>query len=164
MRDKQKWVSTGSFPYDTFVISSNRFDVNTLIDKGYCLDLSDNPTIREAVSTMRPAIADLVTRDGAIYGLPYQCNIQYMAYNASSWEDLGYSANDIPDSFPAFLSFLESWVQRSLSSDTQGYVVFNNFDEDLYTETSYTSSLVRLLSGSDFRGPEKPDMTGFLRG
>lgn len=136
---------TGGFPYDTFVVSSNRFDVDTLIDKGYCLDLSDNPAIREAISTMRPAIADLVTRGDAIYGLPYQCNIQYMAYHASAWEDLGYSANDVPDSFPTFLSFLESWIQRSLSSDTQGYVVFNNFDEELYTETSYTSSLVRLL-------------------
>lgn len=33
---------TGSFPYDVFVIRSNCFDIDMLIDKGYFLDLSDN--------------------------------------------------------------------------------------------------------------------------
>lgn len=101
---------TGGFAYDAFVISSNQFDVDTLIDKGYCAELSDKPEIAEAVGNMMPAFSGLVSRDGRVYGVPYNCRLEYMTYSAEAWEQLGFHEADVPTSFAGFLTFLERWV------------------------------------------------------
>lgn len=136
---------TRSFVYDDFLVSSNRFDIDTLIEKGYVLDLSAYPGVTEAVTHMSPAIAALVTRGNAIYGIPYHCAIQYMAYNPAAWEALALSDEDVPDSFPSFLRFLEKWIAYAQINDVQDYAVFASFDEELYDATTYADCLVRLL-------------------
>lgn len=136
---------TGGFAYDAFVISSNQFDVNALIDKGYCADLSDKPEIAEAVGNMMPAFSGLVSRDGRVYGVPYNCRLEYMTYSAEAWEQLGFNEADVPASFAGFLTFLERWIDRAQTEDLAAYSVFGSFDEELYSETSYTDYLVQLL-------------------
>lgn len=136
---------THGFPYDTFTVSSERFNINTLIDKGYCLNLSQYPAIKEAVSKMIPSIAALVTRNDAIFGVPYNCTIQYMTYNISAWNELNLSHQDIPNSFPELLTFLEKWITQVQNCEFDGYCVVGSFDEELYCETSYSGYLVRLL-------------------
>lgn len=100
---------SGGFAYDVFTVSSASFDVGLLMDKGYCADLSAFPGVREAVEGMYPAFADLVCRDGGIYGIPYGCSLSYLSYCPDAWAELGWSAEDVPDSFPEFLSLLERW-------------------------------------------------------
>ncbi len=136
---------TGGFAYDAFVISSNQFDVDVLIDKGYCAELSDKPEIAEAVGQMMPAFSGLVSRDGRVYGIPYNCRLEYMTYSAEAWAQLGFSDADVPASFADFLTFLERWVDRAETEDLAAYSIFGSFDEELYSETSYADYLVQLL-------------------
>lgn len=136
---------TGGFAYDTFVISSNYFDVSTLIEKGYCADLSGHQGIAETISQMTPAFANLVMRDGHIYGVPYNCRIEYMAYSMEAWEQLGLTEADVPADFGDFLTFLERWIDQVRTEGTTGYSVLGSFDEELYNETSYADFLVQLL-------------------
>lgn len=139
---------TSGFAYDAFVISSNYFDVGTLIDKGYCADLSNDPSIVETIQQMIPAFADLVMRDGRIYGIPYNCRLEYMAYSTEAWEQLGLTEVDVPTDFGDFLTFLERWIDQVRTEGTTGYCVFGSFDEELYNETSYADFLVQLLMDS----------------
>ena len=103
---------SGGFAYDVFTVSSASFDVGLLMDKGYCADLSAFPGVREAVEGMYPAFAGLVCRDGGIYGIPYGCSLSYLSYCPDAWAELGWSAEDVPDSFPEFLSLLERWLDQ----------------------------------------------------
>lgn len=139
---------SGGFAYDVFTVSSASFDVGLLMDKGYCADLSAFPGVREAVEGMYPAFADLVYRDGGIYGIPYGCSLSYLSYCPDAWAELGWSAEDVPDSFPEFLSLLERWIGQAQAGDTPPVVVFNSFAEDLYGPSSYTYLLTGLLIDS----------------
>lgn len=137
---------SGSFPYDVFTASSASFDLAMLMDKGYCADLSGVEAVRETVQRMGEPFASLVTRDGCIYGIPYSCHISYLSYCPETWEALGWSAADAPDSFPAFLSALEAWIP--MAPDHPECVVFNSFAQELYGPSSYTDMLTGLLVDS----------------
>ena len=139
---------SGGFAYDVFTVSSASFDVGLLMDKGYCADLSAFPGVREAVEGMYPAFAGLVCRDGGIYGIPYGCSLSYLSYCPDAWAELGWSAEDVPDSFPDFLSLLERWIGQAQAGDTPPVVVFNSFAEELYGPSSYTYLLTGLLIDS----------------
>ena len=136
---------TGEFPYDVFTMDTSTFNLEKLFDKGYCVDLSGSEVIREAVEQMHPAIQRLVTLNGAIYGLPSSARIAYLRYNPEAWEQAGLSEADVPDSFPAYLDFLDAWLERLEDDPNNTFSVHGYFDESLYTEATYTELLTKQL-------------------
>ena len=139
---------TRSLDQDVFRMDSDDIDIADVIDKGFCLDLSGNEAIRDAVSRMHPAISGMVMRDGAIYGVPYDAYFGYaMVCDEAVWTELGYTAADVPKTFPALLDFLESWIIRQ-ETNNLNVCVKNSWDNDLYNGHTYAHWLVSMLLDS----------------
>lgn len=136
---------SGEFIYDVFTMYTGSFHVQQLFDKGYCADLSSSDVIRQAVSEMHPSIQKLVMSDNAIYGLPAHGNISFLCYDRDVWDYAGLSEDDVPDSFPALLDFLENWLNRVEDDPDNDIGVYGLFDEGMYSEASYTNLLTTWL-------------------
>lgn len=138
---------TRSMDEDVFYTFSNDVNLANMIDKGYLLDLSFNETIREAVSRMHPVLRDYVSRDGAIYALPY--NVGYrseMVCNEAVWTELGYTREDVPKTYPDLLDFLESWVIRCEANDLPNTITGGH--DESYNEYTYPTLFVWMLMDS----------------
>lgn len=138
---------TGEFPYDSYVMMSNSFDIQAMMDKGYCAGLNGSSLITEQIGLMYEPIQKLLSQDGQIYGAPFFCYIGYYAYDPVAWEAAGLTAEDVPTSFEELLDFLERWVEHIKHEPEEQISVCNTFDSELYGEHSYVSYLVdRLIS------------------
>ena len=138
---------TREFDYDVFFVETACHLPQDVIDKGYALDLSGSEIIREAVARLHPTIRSWVEQDGHIYGFPYSVEFKPtpMICNPEAWEALGYTEDDIPQSFPEFLDFLDAWVARQRQDFRSDYWVFNSMDVTAYTASWYTNKLASML-------------------
>jgi len=132
---------TKEFTYDVFPLFSIQYDIQPLIRKGYLADLSSNKAIRERINEMRPDIVSLVSNDSGIYALPYGLMTDFISVQPEAWNKAGFNNSMIPDTFDAFLDFLDIWSKTPIP----GYCVINQFDETKYTENSYIQWLIELL-------------------
>lgn len=103
---------TGELRSDVFLIETNLFDDRVLFEKGYFLDLSSSEIIVDAVNRMHPVIREAAMLNGKVYGFPYFIRFDFYYIDAESWERAGYEKAEIPQSYPAFLDFLEQWCDR----------------------------------------------------
>lgn len=139
---------TGSLESDILVIKTNSKDSRQIMDKGYFLDLSGSEVIREAVGRMHPSIAGQVMADGKIYAIPESLAFDYLQINQRGWTEAGLDGVDAPDSFPAFLDFLEQWCAQAEASGVRNIRIKLEWDFDLYNQSSYTAWLARELINS----------------
>lgn len=141
-------LTTGEFASDVFSLQSDIVDLPLLMDKGYCLDLSGSEALMAAVKRMHPAVQQMVMRDGKLCGLPTYLNLDLTWCNQTVWEAAGYTAEDVPKTFPALLDFLEGWCARVENEPEADICVLGmSFwgDESFYDRTAYADWLVKLL-------------------
>ena len=136
---------TGEFPYDTFVMTSNSFDVKQMFAKGYCAELSSSSVLTSKLEEMYEPIEQLVKLNGNIYGAPFYFHLRYYTYDPEAWAAAGFTEEDVPQSFEEYLDFLEAWVERIKEEPEDEFCVCNVFDSELYGEHSYISYLTDLL-------------------
>ena len=139
---------TKSFNSDVFSLMTNIIDCRQIMKKGYLLDLSQSRVISEAVNRMHPSIRAQAMMDGKIYAIPASISFDYMEVIQSGWAQAGLSQADVPDSFPAFLDFLERWCDRAEVSGDQNIRINMMWDWDLYNEDTYPYWLSRHLINS----------------
>ena len=135
---------TRSFQGDITALDTSAKDLSVLYEHGYCLDLSSSGIISDAIARMHPAIAQQVMFDGGIYGIPTMISFNFQIINAAAWEACGYTEEDVPQSFPELLSFLEKWCDRLEAEGNAAYRAFGGFDV-FYSPTSYTELLLDYL-------------------
>ncbi len=138
---------TGSFDWDVFSQSTRFGDPQLLMRKGYCAPLSGSAIIRSHVERMWPSIAAVLTWEGEIYGIPTSMQTDFLLANDQVWQDLGYGPDDVPNTFPALLTFLNDWIDRQKEEDLP-YDVLAYWDESLYGRNSYAQWLVEKLLDS----------------
>ena len=135
---------TGEFTYDVFGVQTLYGDPQSIMKKGFCLDLSGSAVIQEAVGRMWPGIAAQCMQDGRIYAVPTHIQLEPIMANREVWEGLGLTPQDVPQSFPALLDFLDQWVIR-METEPESIDVYSMWDETIYTKNSYARWLVELL-------------------
>ncbi len=135
---------TGEFTYDVFKIATMYGDPQSVMKKGFCLDLSGSAVIQEAIGRMWPGIAAQCMRDGRIYAVPTHIQITTVMADREVWESLGLTPQDVPQSFPELLDFLDQWVIR-METEPESIDVYGMFDETIYTKNSYARWLIQLL-------------------
>lgn len=137
-----------SFEHDVFTLLSSCVDYQTIINKGYCLNLSSSEKIREAVQKLHPVFAKQCVYDGGIYAVPYHIQLNYMVMSPEvlAKTDIGDVA--FPTSFPEFLDFVEQWIAY-LKENPECNVALLGMaywgDQSFYTSQSYTDFLVEQL-------------------
>lgn len=136
---------TGKMPYDVLTLSTDSFDIYSLMEKGYLAPLTDNESIQSAMGSMYAPFRKQLSYEGVLYGVPYGCSISYYAYDPDAWVAAGFTAEDVPTSFTSYLDFLERWVIRIQENPEDDIRVCGYFDEDQYGAHSYTLYLVQLL-------------------
>ena len=139
---------TKTFNSDIFSLSTYTVDYQQIMKKGYLLDLSQSRIISEVIGRMHPSIAAQAMMDGKVYAIPESISFDYMEVIQSGWAQAGLSEADVPDSFPAFLDFLERWCDRAEASGEQNIRVNMMWDWDLYNEDTYPYWLTRHLISS----------------
>lgn len=103
---------TKQFNYDIIGLDSSQIDPQIVMEKGFYLDLNQNETIREAVESMYPAFQEAAMYDGKLYALPYNIGFDFIQIQANSWQEAGYTDDDIPQSYEELLQFLEGVCER----------------------------------------------------
>ena len=81
--------AAGKSTYDIVGVNNalgSLYTMDSLLDQGYFLPLTDAPTVGEAVGQMLPQLQELVTREGTIYALPYFVRFKLLEYNESLYQ------------------------------------------------------------------------------
>ena len=139
---------TKEFTSDLFSLDTYFYYCQQIMKKGFCVDLSGSEVIRDAVSRMHPLIAAQAMVDGKIYGVPHGISFYYTQINQEGWTAADLTEEDIPDSFPALLDFLERWCERVEASQEQNIRLKLSWVSELYNKYSYTAWLTELLIDS----------------
>ena len=137
---------TGQYQIDLIGFKTKSFNLPEIMEHQYLVDLSTSEVIRNAVERMHPALANVGMIDGHIYAVPNRLTFSYIRVNESVWEENGMTLDDVPQSFPELLDFLEVWCERLDEGKVDAHV-FGGFDT-FYSKTSYSSKLVNLLVDS----------------
>ena len=101
---------TGDDAMDVLRMSNDEIALATLMDKGYCADLSGDAELMAYVNSLYPAFRDAVMRDGKL------CAIPVSAYSYDGWfinltvmEDMGLTVEDLPTNFVELCAFANRW-------------------------------------------------------
>ena len=101
---------TGDDAMDVLRMSNDEIALSTLMDKGYCADLSGDAELMAYVGSLYPAFRDAVMRDGKL------CAIPVSAYSYDGWfvnltvmEDMGLTEEDLPTNFVELCAFANRW-------------------------------------------------------
>ncbi len=135
---------TRDYSCDMFLWGTSQIDWSSLMDKGYCLDLSGSQVLTDAVGRMHPNIAKLAMRDGRLYAVPNFASFVFLQIEKDTWFEAGLTLGDVPGTFPEFLDFLERWCDR-IEDDPEPTIRVLGGWEASYTESSYVDWLTRLL-------------------
>ena len=112
---------SGTNNIDIFALSGNYMDTNSIINKGYALDLSAAKGVSEFVDSLYPYIKDACVKDGKIYALPVYLYHHTYSQNDMLLEELNISS---PKTFGDVCDILSDWY-----SD-EDKVAEYNFTED----------------------------------
>lgn len=112
---------SGENTIDIFMLDAGRMDLNSILNKGYALDLSAAKGVSEFVDSLYPYIKDACVKDGKIYALPVYLYHHTYSQNDMLLEELNISS---PKTFGDVCDILSDWY-----SD-EDKVAEYNFTED----------------------------------
>lgn len=142
-------ILTKEFENDMFEADTMYYRWSSLINKGFCLDLSNSDVIVQAVNRMWPKVAEQCRKDGKIYALPVGISFRMIRINASVWDEAGLSDFVAPQTFPELLTALDYWCDLLEEGDApEGIRVEGMFDPAVYGKGSYVYWLASKLIDS----------------
>lgn len=100
-------LQTGASAIDVLYLSSHMDEVRPMMDKGYLMDLSASPAIREHVDLCYPAIGETVQKGDGIYLLPIMVDSMLYTYRPQLFEELGLT---VPATFDELAGLLQDWA------------------------------------------------------
>ena len=104
----QNWASlvSGENNIDIFMLDAGNMDLNSIINKGYALDLYAAKGVSEFVDSLYPYIKDACVKDGKIYAVPTQLIYHTFSQNLLLMEDLKINP---PKTFGDMCDTLANW-------------------------------------------------------
>lgn len=138
----------GNFNFDVFELNGLVHDRETIMSKGYCLDLSGSEVIQSAIARLHPVFAQQCMVDGKIYAVPYSFQMDCLAFRTSLLEETDLAGTTVPGTFLEFLDFVEKWLDfLQQNTDTDVALLGESYwgDASFYKKNSYTAFLVDQL-------------------
>jgi hypothetical protein len=124
---------------DVLVMDDYSFDLESLGKKGYLLDLSVSPALREYAEALDPKLQPFLWQDGRLVMVPYRAQFITPTAHETALQELGL---EVPGDFFALCDLVEEFARGDLISKApQGL-----FDTDHLKE-----SLVRFGTGLYFQ-------------
>ena len=127
---------SGDNSYDIYKVLIQYQDLQNMIQKGYCQDLSASPKIGEEMANMYPFISNAVTQDGKIYAVPVYMGSRGLRMMPDVWAEAGLN-DKIPSSFLGLLDFFVWWSEEGLDQhpDVQLLSDVTDYGEALFRIT-----------------------------
>ena len=160
-------LKLGELSCDLFSLNTLAYNWSSLIEKGYCVDLSDSEIIANAMEKIYPNIAALGMKDGHIYAVPVSITFRNTLFNQDALAMCGLDDEPTPQSFPELLGFADRWCNLIEENGAyEGLRLHAGWVPDLYGEGTYSAWLISLLIDSyisqtqyagealDFNNPE----------
>lgn len=108
MGDVTQAMMNKSDSVDVYTMSLTADAYNAVFERGYMAELSDSQIISDTVKAMYPAIQDVVTKDGVIYGVPISMYVNSnLSYDAIAFENAGLTEDDVPVTLMDFIKLLQ---------------------------------------------------------
>lgn len=101
---------TGDNSLDLLTMTIEYSNFTTLMNKGYCADLSGDAELMAYVDRLYPVFKDAVMKDGKLYAIPLS------VYSSAGWyvatgvmEEMGLTYDDLPTNFVDLCAFATKW-------------------------------------------------------
>lgn len=116
--DLARELVSGSGAFDLMVLEKSAGNVDSLLDKGYYVDLSDNPVISAYVESLYPAWRDECVRDGRIAGIPIGLrNVWTFFVNKELWNEMDLGA--YPKTYDELFDRILSWDSQGVLDEAR---------------------------------------------
>ena len=106
-------MASGDNAFDLYNISLSYLDFASLIDKGYCMNLSQFTQLSSDLDQIYPFLQAAVAKDGAYYAVPYNMYAYGLSILPDAWENNGLT-DRIPTSFMDLVAFMQWWVDEGM--------------------------------------------------
>ncbi|MDO4838151.1 MAG: extracellular solute-binding protein [Clostridia bacterium] len=153
-------LKLGELSCDLFSLNTLSYNWSSLIEKGYCVDLSESKIIADTMEKIYPNIAALGMKDGHIYAVPVSISFRNTLLNQDALAMCGWEDEPTPQSFPELLDFADRWCD--LIEENGAYEDLRlraGWDPDLYGEGTYSAWLISLLIDSYISQTQYADET-----
>ncbi|MBQ8616632.1 MAG: hypothetical protein IJ418_03855 [Clostridia bacterium] len=157
-------LTTGTMNGDFYILQGDMIDPETLMSKGFCLDLSSSEMLTDHLTEMYPHIAEQLTYNGCLYAWPTDITFSYLRIDPTVWEKAGLSYEKIPGTFSQFLDFLEQWCNHLENDDTSSFHImggmdgydemFNNGNDGIYVDWLLTLLIEECITQQQLAGEE----------
>ncbi len=114
-------LSSGEEQIDLLGLSSGMIDMERMIGKGYCLDLSGSETLTRYAERLYPFLRDYVTQDGRLYAIPVRLNNSILRANVPAMEALGYTA---PETYAELAAMMNDFARDGNDAAWEKYTLF----------------------------------------
>ncbi len=142
-------LKLGELSCDLFGLDTLTYHWSSIIEKGYCVDLSNSKIIADAMEKIYPNIAALGMKDGRIYAVPVSITFRNTLFNQDALAMCGWEDEPTPQSFPELLDFADRWCDLIEENGAyEGLRLRAGWDPDLYGEGTYSAWLISLLIDS----------------
>ena len=132
---------SGSDAFDLMVLELSSGNVRSLLDKGYCVDLSGNDSIAAYVQNLYPTWQKECVRDGKIVGIPVGMRTLWtFVANLELWNELDLGA--LPRTYDELFDCIEAWDRMGVLDEVPLF--------DYYGSSSYEHLFYRIMP--DFIG------------
>lgn len=136
---------TREFKCDIFIQGTDQADWPTLMEKGFCMDLSSSVLLTDTVQRMYPNIASQAMFNGHLFAIPARIDFRYYYVNEETWLNMGYTMEEVPQSFSEFIDFLTLWCERIEEEPEANTVAMGGWDSESYSAGAYIARLAEIL-------------------
>ncbi len=102
---------SGDNSFDIYSFDISYQDFKSLMEKGYCMDLSSSPVLAAELSKMYPFLQSAVQQDGRFYALPTNMYGYGLSISPKPWEENGLTGK-MPKSFLELIDFMNWWAEE----------------------------------------------------
>ena len=107
-------MTSGDQAIDVYHISVSYEDFGNLMEKGYCVDLGESPSLLEKIGKMYPFLLEAVQKDGRLYAMPVDMYGDGLSIGVKAWKEAGLEEK-IPTSFLGVLEFMDWWSREGVA-------------------------------------------------
>ena len=101
-------MASGDNTFDAYYFDLSYQDFTSLMEKGYCLDLSPYSDITKQLKAMYPFIQSVISDNGVFYAVPTNLYSSGLCVYQNTWEDMGLT-DRIPTTFMELIDFIQ-WL------------------------------------------------------
>lgn len=114
-QDMAQALVSGEDQIDILCINVSYIDLQRLMEKGYCEDLSSSEALTSFVNSTYGVVQDVLTMDGKVYAVPFSLNLisfgSYMGQEAFE-TFMNESGMKIPENYLDLIQFMKDWGEK----------------------------------------------------